>query len=73
MCTVLFEPSEHLWWIWGLILNVILPLLSSCWGFSFAPGCEVSFFGGIQHSPADGCSAGSCSFGVLAEDEHILF
>ena len=24
---VLFEPSEHLWWVWSLILNVILPLL----------------------------------------------
>ena len=33
----LFEPSEHLWWVWGLILNVILPLLPSCWRFSFAP------------------------------------
>ena len=31
-----FEPSECLWWVWGLILNVILPLLLSCWGFSFA-------------------------------------
>ena len=30
----LFEPSEHLWQVWGLILNVILPLLPSCWGFS---------------------------------------
>ena len=30
----LFEPSEHLWWVWGLILNVISPLLPSCWGFS---------------------------------------
>ena len=19
----LFEPSEHLWWVWGLILNAI--------------------------------------------------
>ena len=35
---VLFEPSEHLWWVWGLILNMILPLLSSFWGFSFALG-----------------------------------
>ena len=26
----LFEPSEHLWWIWGLILNMISPLLLSC-------------------------------------------
>ena len=29
----LFEPSEHLWGILGLSLNVILPLLPSCWGF----------------------------------------
>ena len=39
----LFEPSEHLWRVWGLILIVILPLLQSCWGFSFALGCGVSF------------------------------
>ena len=38
----LFEPSVHLWWEWGLILNVNLPLLLSCWGFSFALGCGVS-------------------------------
>ena len=56
---VLFEPSECLWQVWGLILNVISPLLPSCWGFSFALGHGVSFFGGIQHSPADGCSAAS--------------
>ena len=37
-----FEPSEHLWWVWGLILNVILPLLPSFWGFSFALGCRIS-------------------------------
>ena len=28
----MFEPSECLWQEWGLILNVNLPLLSSCWG-----------------------------------------
>ena len=39
----LFEPSEHLWQVWGLILNVFLPPLPSCWGFSFAFGCGVSF------------------------------
>ena len=33
---ILFEPSKHLWQVWGLILNVILPLQPSCWGFSFA-------------------------------------
>ena len=59
---------------WGLILNVISPLLPSCWGFSFALGHGVSFFGGTQHSPVDGCSAVSCNFGVLAgEDEHMSF
>ena len=25
-----FEPSEHLWWVWGLILNMISPFLLSC-------------------------------------------
>ena len=30
----LFEPSECLWWEWGLILNANLPLLPSCWDFS---------------------------------------
>ena len=63
---VLFEPSEHLWQVWGLSLNAILPLLPSCWGFSFALGCGVCFFGGIHHSPGDGRSAVSCNFGVLA-------
>ena len=70
----LFEPSEHFWRVWGLVLNVISPLLPSCWGFSFALGCGVSFFGGIQHSPFDGCSVASCNFGVLAgEDEYKFF
>ena len=32
----LFECSERLWQIWSLVLNAILPLLPSCWGFSFA-------------------------------------
>ena len=49
----LFEPTEGLWWVRGLILNTISPLLLSCWGFSFALGHGVSFFGGIQHSPYD--------------------
>ena len=74
-CTqVLCEPSEHLWWVWGLILNVSLPLLPSCWGFSFALGHGVTFFGEIQYSPVDGCSSVSCSFGVLTgEDERTSF
>ena len=60
---VLFEPLEHLWQVWGLlILNAIFPLLPSFWGFSSALGCRVSFFGGIQLSPVDCCSAVSCNF-----------
>ena len=65
----MFEPSEHLCQLLGLILNAILPLLPSCWGFSFALGCGVSFFGGIQHSPVDSCPAASCNFGVLAGED----
>ena len=54
VCTeVLFEPSEHISCVWGLILNVISPLLPSCWGFSFALRCGVSFFGGIQYFSVD--------------------
>ena len=33
----MFEPSKCLWWVWGLILDAISPLIPSCWGFSFAP------------------------------------
>ena len=52
-----------------MILNAILPLLLSCWGFSFALGRRVSFFGGLQHSPIDDCSAASFNFGVLTEED----
>ena len=33
----LFEASEHLWWEWGLILNMNSPLLLSCWGLLLCP------------------------------------
>ena len=43
-------------------------------GLLLAPGHRVSFFGGIQHSLVNGCSAVSCNFGVLTgEDEHTSF
>ena len=38
----MLDLSKYLWWLWGLILNVILPLIPSCWGFSFALGLGVS-------------------------------
>ena len=56
--------------VWGLILNVISPLLPSCWGFSIALGWGVSFCGEIQYSPVNTCSAMSCNFG---EDECTSF
>ena len=70
---VLFEPSECLWRIWVLILNVISPLLPSFWGFSFALRHGVSFFGRIKHPPVDSSSAVSCNFGVLSGDERTSF
>ena len=69
----LSAPSQHLWQVWGLILNAVSPILPSCSGFSFVLGCGVSFLGGIQRSPIDGCPAASCDFGVLAEDELTSF
>ena len=74
MHKVLFESSEHLWWVWALILKMIPPLLPSFWGFSFALGCGVSFFGGIQNPPDNRCLAASCNCGVLmGEDVHTSF
>ena len=69
MRKVLFDPSERLWQVWGLILNTISSLLPSCWGFSCALGCGISFFGRIQHSPVDDCSAVSCNFGNFAGED----
>ena len=58
---ILFEPSKDVWSICVLILYVISPLLLPFWGFSFELERGVYFFGGIQHSPVDGCSALSCN------------
>ena len=69
----LFEPFKCLWQVWGLILILISPFLPSCWAFSFALRCGVSFYGGIQHSPVDSCSAASCNFEVLTEDERMSY
>ena len=51
----LFDSSECLWCVYGLILNMISPLLPSCCGF-FALGCGESFLSGIQYSLVNGCS-----------------
>ena len=66
--------TRYVWALQVSLLSAILPLLLSCWGYSFALGHGVSYFGGMQHSPIDSCSAGSCNFGVLAGvDEHTSF
>ena len=71
---VCLSPLECLWWVRGLILNMILCPLQSCCSFPFALGCGVSLFGVIQHSRVNGYSATSCNFGVLAgEDGHTSF
>ena len=66
---MVFEPSKHPWWVWGLVLKAIMALLPSFKGFSFALGCGVSFFSGIQHFPANGCLAVSCNFGVFSGED----
>ena len=38
----MFEPSEQLWQVWGLILNAISHLLTSCLSVSFAFGHGLS-------------------------------
>ena len=65
----LFEPSEHLWWEWGLILNVNLPLLPSCWGFSFALGHGISpqSCSSAMQPPLQCCTA------AAPVQEHSLF
>ena len=55
---VLFEPSEHLQLVWGLILNRILALLLSCWAsplpldvgyfFIFLVGSNISQLMDVQ-------------------------
>ena len=67
---VLFEPPEHLWQVWGLILITISPFLLSCWGFSFA--LDVGYLFLVRSNIL--LSEASCNFGVLAgEDEHTSF
>jgi len=48
---VLFVPSEHLWWVWGLFPNTVLPCLPSFWGFTFVPGHGISFLVGSNILP----------------------
>ena len=69
-----FEPSEGLWRVWGFDSKCDSALPIILLGLLLYPWKWGIFFGGIQHSPIDGCSAVSCNFGVLTgEDEHTSF
>ena len=73
------EPSQQQNFFGGIVLQlvghpplsmgfdfiVIVYHLLSCCGFFFVFGCGVSYFGGFQCPPVDGCSTASCNFGVL--------
>ena len=50
----LFEPSEHLWRVWGLMLNTILPLLLSCFFILFMGFSRQEYWSGLPFpSPVD--------------------
>ena len=77
---VLFEPSKHLWSVWGfspptilLGFSLFFLLLPSCWASPLALDVGYLFLGGIQHSPVGGGLAVSCNFEVLTEDEGRSF
>ena len=56
--------SKHDFFLPTILLGLLL--CSWIWGVFF-------FFGGIQHSLVNGCSAVSCNFGALTGDEHIRY
>ena len=58
----------------GFDFIMIVPLLPSHWSFFFVFGHGVSFFGGFQCPPVDGCSKAGCNFGALiGGDEYTSF
>ena len=58
----------------GFDFILFAPLQPSCCWFFFVFGHRVSFSGGFQHPPVDGCFTTSCDFGALAgEDERTSF
>ena len=69
---ILFKPSKHLWQECGVILNAFHPFYQLV-GTTPLPWTWGIFFGGIQHSPINDCSAVSCNFGFLAGDEHMFY
>jgi len=58
----------------GFGFIMIAPLLPFCCCFSFVFAHGVSFLGGFQYPPVDGCSTASYDFSALAGgDEYTSF
>ena len=56
-----------------IVIVPLLPLLGAP-SSSFVFGLGISFFGGFQCPPDNGCSTASCNFGVLTgEDKRTSF
>ena len=47
---VLFVPPKHLWRVWGLILNAIVPLLLSFWDFPLPSDAGIFFWWDLTFS-----------------------
>ena len=75
LCGVSWCTQGFVWALWSSLVGTGFDSICdfscppSCWGFFFAPGHWVSFFGRILLSPVDGCLAASCNFGVLTEED----
>ena len=57
----------------GFDFIMIAPLLPSNCCFSLVLGCGLSFLGGRQHPPVNGCSTAGCDFGVLTGEDELMF
>ena len=63
------QPSRYEIWVYCDCAPPTTP-----WGFFFVFGLGLSFFGGFQCPPDNGCSTASCNFGVLTgEDKRTSF
>ena len=67
----MFEPSEHLWQVWGLILNAILPLLPTFWGFS-ALGHGVSAHSCYSHQSSTMQLLLQAPFNIIVIQVYVL-
>ena len=80
LCGVSWCTQGFVWVLWASLTGMgfdskfSFTLPTVFLGFTFALGCGLYFFGGIQHS-VDGCSVASYHFGVLTgkDDKRMSF